>query len=158
MTPYRIIALPTPLVDKVRSTQRSPGYGHPAHTEIAQGYGPCRHCLRTFEVGEEERLLFTLDSFEGIESQPLPGPVYIHAESCDRYPENGNFPKDLRDHALTFQGYGRGRRFIAQAFVEDGAVEAVLERLLVQSDVDYVQVHDTSAGCYDFRIVPLEPR
>lgn len=77
MTPYRIVALPTATAERVRTTGRSPGYGHPAHSEVATGYGPCRHCLRTFRVGEERRTLFTHDPFHGLEELPLPGPVFI---------------------------------------------------------------------------------
>ncbi|MBV9737341.1 MAG: DUF1203 domain-containing protein, partial [Candidatus Eremiobacteraeota bacterium] len=66
----------------MRSLQTAPIYGHPAHIEVATGYGPCRHCLRTFNVGREQRILFTYDPFQGIEDVPLPGPVFIHAVPC----------------------------------------------------------------------------
>jgi hypothetical protein len=95
---YRVIALSTSTADKVRATKSSPGYGQPAHSEVAQGYGPCRHCLRMFRVGEERRVLFTLDPFYGLESLPLPGPVFIHEETCERYPEDGGFPSELAAH------------------------------------------------------------
>ena len=96
MIPYRIIALPTQIAEEVRTIGKAPRYGHPAITEVAKGYGPCRHCLRTFAVGVERRTLFTYDSFD--------------------------------------------------------TVEAVIERLFARPDIDYIQVHDTEAGCYDFRI------
>lgn len=152
MTPYRIVALPTATADVVRATGRSPGYGHPAHSEVATGYGPCRHCLRTFRVGEERRTLFTYDPFYGLEELPLPGPVFIHEEPCERYPEDGGFPRDLRSHPLTLNAYGRGRRLKAQEYVTDGAVETALDRLLARPDVDYMHVRDTTAGCYDLRV------
>src|SRR5690606_36042809 len=109
MPDYRVIAIPTAVADSVRTTLVSPRYGHPAHVEVARGHGPCRHCLRTFRVGEEKRILFTLDAFAGLEPLPLPGPVYVHAEPCERYPENGGFPADLRTHDFTFNAYSRGR-------------------------------------------------
>ena len=84
MPDYRVLAISESTAEKVRSTRKSPGYGHPVHAEIATGYGPCRLCLRDFEVGVDRRLLFTLDPFHGLESQPLPGPVFIHAEHCGR--------------------------------------------------------------------------
>src|ERR1700757_3827213 len=64
---FRVAAIPSKVADLVRSTMRSPGYGHPAHAEVATGYGPCRHCLRDFEVGKDRRILFTYDPFHGIE-------------------------------------------------------------------------------------------
>jgi hypothetical protein len=158
MTSYRIVAMPTAIAEKVRATLSSPGYGHPAHTEVATGYGPCRHCLRTFRVGEERRTLFTYDPFYGLEELPLPGPVFIHDGPCERYPEDGGFPSDLRAHPLTLNAYGRGRRLRAQEYVTDGDVETALDRLLARPDVDYVHVRDTSAGCYDLRVERGEPR
>ncbi len=153
MQSFRVVSITTALADRVRRTRVSPGYGHPAHAEVATGYGPCRHCLRTFEVGVDRRVLFTLDPFHGVEDLPLPGPVFIHEEACERFPEAGGFPADLRGHALTLNAYGRGRKLVAQEYVTDGAaVEAAADRLLAQGDVDYIHVRDTKAGCYDFRI------
>jgi hypothetical protein len=149
---FRTIAIATALAEKVRSTLRSPGYGHPAHAETATGYGPCRHCLRTFRVGEERRILFTLDPFFGVEKLPLPGPVFIHQEACERHPEDGGFPDDLRAHPLTLNGYARGRKLLAQEYVTDGEVETAIERLLARPEIDYLHVRDTEAGCYDLRV------
>ena len=90
MQSYRVVALGDRTADIVRKTRLSPGYGHPAHAEVATGYGPCRQCLRTFSVGSDRRILFTYDPFFGREKLPLPGPVFIHEEYCERYPENGD--------------------------------------------------------------------
>ncbi len=152
MPPYRIVAIPDGIAQAVRTTHLSPQYGHPTHSEIASGYGPCRQCLRTFTVGTERRILFTYDPFAGTEPLPLPGPVFIHESSCERYPESAGFPEDMRSHALTLNAYRRGRRLVAQEYVIDGCVEPVIERLLSCPDVDYIHVRDTEAGCYDFRI------
>ena len=152
MDGHRYLAINEATAEKVRATRRSPGYGHPVHAEIATGYGPCRLCLRDFEVGADRRLLFTLDPFYGLESYPLPGPVFIHETECDRYPEYGGFPEDLLAHDLTLVAYGRGRVQIEEQRVTGEAVEPALDRLLARADVDYVHVRDTSAGCYDLRV------
>ena len=152
MAPIRVIAIPTKTADLVRSTMKSPGYGHPAHTEMASGYGPCRHCLRDFRVDEEKRILFTYDAFYSVEKLPLPGPIFIHAEPCSRYDENAGFPKDMRSHRLTINAYGENRSLLAERFIEDGNVESVIDSFLERSDVKYLHVRDTQAGCYDFRI------
>ena len=149
---FRVIAIPTKFADLVRSSLRSPGYGHPAHVEVASGYGPCRHFLRPFQVGAENRILFTYDPFHGIETVPLPGPVFIHADGCERYSEGDGFPEDLRAHGLTFAAYGPGRRMVAEEHVNDGGGERVIEELLGRSEVNYLHVRDLEAGCYDFRI------
>jgi Protein of unknown function (DUF1203) len=158
MSCIRVIALPSDVAESVRTTRRAPRYLHPAHEELASGYGPCRHCLRTFDVGVDRRILFTYDPFADVESLPLPGPVFIHAETCQRYDECGGFPEQLRSLPLTLEAYARGRVLRAQDHVTNGKVDEAVERLLSRPDVDYLHVRDTKAGCYDFRIERSQPK
>ena len=82
------------LLKQVRSTLKSPQYGHPAHVELATGYGPCRACLKQFRTGEEDRILFTYNPFEDLDEYPSPGPVFIHADSCPSYDDPQAFLKN----------------------------------------------------------------
>src|SRR3981189_2098431 len=107
MLPIRIVAIPTEVAEAVRATLRAPVYGFPAHAELATDAAPCRHCLRTFVVGEDHRILFTYDRFAGVESLPQPGPVYVHADACRRYLEHGGFPEELRGSPRTVGAYPR---------------------------------------------------
>jgi len=152
MQSYRVVAVGDRVADAVRKTLRSPGYGHPAHAELATGYGPCRQCLRTFAVGKERRILFTYDAFYGKEDLPLPGPVFIHEHDCERYPEAGGFPIDMTSHRLTLNAYARGRRLVSQKYVSNGEIEPQLQQLLQNRDVAYIHVRNTDAGCYAFGI------
>ncbi len=152
MIPIRVVAILTEIADAVRTTNKDPHYGHPAHTEIAGEGAPCRHCLQIIPSGSEKATLFTYDAFEGLESLPLPGPVYIHADACERYPEDGGFPAALRNSPRTLNAYARGRRMVAVEYVENSNVEAGIERLFAREDVDYIHVRSTAAGCYTFRI------
>lgn len=152
MFSFNVVAISSKVADLARATMKAPGYGHPAHAEIATGHGPCRHCLRTFRVGEDRRVLFTYDPFRELGCPPLPGPIFVHEEACECYPQNDGYPEQLRAHAVTLQAYGTGRRLLAEERVDDGRVEPTLELLLGRNDVQYVHVRDTEAGCYDFRI------
>jgi len=152
MIPIRVVAIPTEIADAVRRTHKDPHYGHPAHTAVAGEGAPCRHCLQIIAAGWEKATLFTYDAFEGIESLPLPGPVYIHAEACERYPENAGFPPVLRQSPRTLNAYARGRQLIATEYVENGNADAGVEKLFALADVDYIHVRSTTAGCYTFRI------
>lgn len=154
MPSYQTIALASSIADSVRSTMTSPFGQHPAHTEVARGHGPCRHCLRTFQVGAEKRILFTFDPFAESGVPPLPGPIYIHQESCERYPVDGGLPEDLRSRSLTLNAYARDRKLVAEEQVTDGHTEAAIERLLTLPEVVHIHVRDTEAGCYDLRIEP----
>jgi len=98
--------------------------------EVGTDAAPCRHCLRTIEPGQARRILFTFDRFSGLESLPQPGPIYIHADNCPRYAEDGGFPEELRDSPRTLEGYARGRRLVAQKYVTDGEFEPAVHNLL----------------------------
>ena len=134
----------------VREKGRDPIWGHPVRTEPATGFGPCRLCLRTFRNGEM-RTLFTHDSYAGVAEFPQPGPVYIHADECDRFDGDG-FPPELRALKLTFEGVTAGPRVVALERTDGEGVEDVIERLLDLPDVDYVNVRNTEAGCFVARV------
>jgi Protein of unknown function (DUF1203) len=151
MIPMRVVAITTEVVESVRKSMKDPRYGFPASTSVAEGDAPCRHCLRMIAAGERQTL-FTYDAFDGVEKLPLPGPVYVHAEACERYPEDGGFPAALRGSPRTLNAYGRGRRLVAQEYVEGANVDETIARLLGRGDVDYIHVRSTTAGCYTFRI------
>ncbi len=102
--PIKIVAIPTEIAAAVRETGKAPRNGHPAYRDVAVGYGPCRHCLRAFVKGAEDRILFTFDQFQGIGQVPLPGPIFIHAAACERYPEDGGYPEGLRQYASVIDG------------------------------------------------------
>ena len=151
MLPIRIVAIPTAVAESVRATLKDPIYGHAAHGEIGADSAPCRHCLRLIAPGER-RILFTYDRFSGVESLPLPGPIYIHAERCERYPENAEFPEELRASPRTLEGYSAGRHLVAREYVNDGTMEKALEKIFAHGEVSYVLVNSTTAGCNTFRI------
>lgn len=152
MSNMRVVAIPTEVANAVRETLRAPVYGFPAHAELATDEAPCRHCLRLIAAGTEKRILFTYDRFAGIEKLPQPGPVYIHAENCPHYAADAGFPEELRGSPRTLEAYAQGRKLIAQEYVADGKFEPAIEQLLARPEVDYIQVHSTTAGCFTFRI------
>ena len=63
MASFQVAAIPTAVAQSVRNTQKAPGYGFPAHKEVAAGRAPCRHCLRLIKVNEEELYLSTTIHF-----------------------------------------------------------------------------------------------
>ena len=147
---FALKALTQEVATYVREHGRDPVWGHAAVTQPATGFGPCRLCLRTFREGDL-RTLFTHDSYAGVSEFPQPGPVYIHAEGCDRYDGDG-FPPDLRALELTFEGVAAGPRVVALERTEGEGVDGAITRLLNLADVDYVNVRNTEAGCFVARV------
>jgi hypothetical protein len=153
MTAIRVIAIPSETAAKVRSTMKSPGYGHPAHTELATGHGPCRHCLQPFRVGEESRTLFTYDPFYRLAPTPLPGPVFVHATMCERFPEDGGYPAELLPYPVVLDGYDTSQRVVVQRKAVAGTQESVIQQIFSENNaVRYVFVRDLQAGCFDLRV------
>jgi hypothetical protein len=58
----------------------------------------------------------------------------------------------LRDRPRTLEGYTRGRRLVAQEYVKDGEFEPAIENLFALPEIDYLQVHSTTADFFTFRI------
>ncbi|HEX6135877.1 MAG TPA: DUF1203 domain-containing protein [Longimicrobiales bacterium] len=150
---FRIVPIDEAVAEEARATRRSPGYGHPVVQEVAKAYGPCRLCLSPFETGVDERLLLTYDAFREIETLPLPGPIFIHHAHCAPYSEAHHYPDALRFIPTTLNAYGRGRALRDVRYIEPGGdAESEIVELLGRSDVDYIHVRNTEAGCYMFRI------
>jgi|SRR5271170_2465090 len=152
MSELKVIAIASDLAEKVRASRLSPGYGHPVTAKVATGHGPCRHCLRPFAIGQEVRLLFTLNPFDGVAAIPQPGPVFVHEEVCERYAEEAGYPAELLRFGAVLDGYDGDQRVRRRETVTDGSQETAIEEMMQDPLVRYVMVRDGSAGCYDFRV------
>ena len=145
---FSVHAVPDEISTAARNTRKSPQYGHPAHTELASGTGPCRQCLRTFDVGKENRILFTYNPFDGLDPYPSPGPIFVHETPCATYSPENKFPDSLRLLPLVFEGYGKDRWVAARERVNDGAAEAAIAKLFDEPGVEYIHVRHGEAGCF----------
>lgn len=154
MSSIRLIPIPEHVANQVRQTLKSPQYGHPAHVEVATGYGPCRSCLRTFVEGREKRILFTYNPFEGVDSYPSPGPIFIHEKPCVPFTGNEKLDPALRKIPLVLEGFGRNRSLIAEERVADGAFEGRAETMFQNPQVRYIHLRNGEAGCFIARIEP----
>jgi len=150
-TARKVVAIETRVAEAARLAGRDAHYGFPAHTAPAGAGLPCRHCLQWIEEGARATL-FTFDPFSGVENLPLPGPVYVHADGCERYAEDGSLPVHLMKSPRTLNAYAAGRKLVAQEYVEEATAAEAIDRLMERQDVDYIHVRSTTAGCYTFRI------
>jgi hypothetical protein len=156
MKEIRVVAVPTDTVKKMLETKRSPGYGHPAHTEVARGHGPCRHCLKPFRIGEENRTLFTFNPFSMPGTIPAPGPIFVHAELCERFDEESGYPEQLVTYPVVLDGYDGEQRLLTQRRAAPGQQQPTIASIFEDAAVRYVIVRDGEAGCFDFRVERME--
>jgi hypothetical protein len=151
MCSYRIQGIPDSIATGAKESMKSPQYGHPVHAEMATGYGPCRLCLQTFQVGTDERLLFTYQPFTDPAALPAPGPVFIHRARCERY-DAPELPEALRPLPLALDGYGANGVLFVQRRVNTSPFEAVLEGVFEPAEVQYAHLRNAEAGCFIARI------
>lgn len=139
------------MADEVRRTRRAPGYGHPAHLELAGGTGPCRCCLEPFRPGQDQRLLFTYRPPADDDSLMAPGPVFIHAEHCIAY-EGEGFPDSLRTLPLAFEARASGGRVSGISARVDARAEQLMTELFDGTDARWLHVRHAQAGCFIARV------
>jgi len=148
---YTVRGIPQEIADEVRRTRRAPGYGHPAHHEIARGTGPCRCCLQPFVVDVDERLLFTYRPHGDDSCLMAPGPIFIHATHCAAY-AGGGFPPGLRALPLAFEARAEGSRVTALSRADGARAEPEIAHLLERDDTGWLHLRHAEAGCYIARI------
>jgi hypothetical protein len=146
-TSFKVTAIPAEIAEKVRMTGVSSWAKLPASTSIAKGYGPCRLCLKTFEVDKDERIFFTYNPFEGRAELPLPGPVFIHKENCARY-EGESFPPDFRRLPMLFEVFTTDEQMLKRVSVAENTIEQQIEELFSSPEASYIYVRNAEAGCF----------
>lgn len=156
-TSYRYAAIPTALAARIRTTLRDDD-GNALSVWRSDDYGnPCRHCLRVTNPGER-LILFAYSPFEDVGPYAETGPIFIHADACERYADDSAFPPDFVSRPLTLRAYGRTERgalsIVSAEVSEPGphAVHRSLTRLFTDERVAFVHVRNPAWGCYDFRI------
>jgi len=148
---FLVRGIPQDIADEVRRTRRSPGYGHPAHQELAGGTGPCRCCLEPFVPGVDQRLLFTWRPPSAEGELLAPGPVFIHAGHCRAFDRDG-FPEGLRVLPLAFEARLSGSRVSELSRREDVPAEAQMRVLFEEHAADWLHLRHAEAGCFIARV------
>ncbi len=152
MTPIRIQGIPTDRFEAYRSGAPD-AQGRPAEVQRAEGLAnPCRHCLGLIEEGSD-KLVLAYRPFESLQPYSECGPIFLHADACERYDEL-RVPPMFRFYDLTMvRGYGRDDRILYEtgAIVEGTRLDEACRDLLSRPEVDYVHVR-SKWGCFQCRV------
>ena len=79
------------------------------------------------------------------------GPIFVHADTCDRYGATDQFPPDFRKGRV-IRAYDSDRNIIAAEVVNGSEPEAIIEKFLQQPETAFVHVRSASHGCYTMEI------
>lgn len=129
--------------------------GLPPEHHICDGDGnPCRHCLTEIAAGKP-MLILAWRPFP--EPQPYAelGPIFLHAERCQRYDAGGEVPPMfLAWERLLLRGYNAAHRIVygTGRTVATRELAAAAEELLARPELAYLHVRSARNGCYQCRI------
>jgi hypothetical protein len=146
-------ALPT---EDVRALQRgsADAYGQTPERNISDGDGmPCRHCLKNIAAGDAY-LVLAYRPFPELQPYAETGPIFLHAEQCERATGSETLPEILESPDYIVRGYGRDDRIVygSGGVIPTGDITARAEILLERDDIAYVHVRSARNNCYQCRI------
>jgi hypothetical protein len=147
---FKIVPLDSEIADVAR---RSAANGAPDHAIVVadspDSY-PCRHCLRFAKTGDR-MILFPYASIPSGHPYSETGPIFVHAEPCQRYPTAEEYPADFREGRV-MRAYNSKFDMIDAQVVNGSEPEAVIEKLLQNPETAFVDARSVTRGCYTFRI------
>ena len=102
-TNYRVVPLPTEVAEEARRAAQASASDHAiVEADSPTGF-PCRHCLQWAQPGERV-VLFPYASVPPGRPYSESGPIFVHAEACERYAAtdrvSGKFPEPSRPPCL----------------------------------------------------------
>ena len=128
--------------------------GQAPERRVSDGDGvPCRLTLRTVPAGEPY-LILAHRPFPAPQPYAEVGPIFLHAESAERWPEGAAIPPALASPRYIVRGYGEDHRIVygTGQIVETPEIPARAEAMLTDPRVAYLHVRSASNNCYQCRI------
>lgn len=154
MTSLRFMAIPTKFA-RAFQAGGCDANGHSPERHVSDGPGnPCRHCLDDVAQGEP-MLILGYRPFPAPQPYAEVGPIFLHANSCDRYDETAGVPPIFRDvETLLIRGYGRDDRIVYGTGRVVAAADLVEQAtaLLERPDIAYAHVRSATNNCYQCRV------
>lgn len=150
----RYLALPTAPVRRLQAGGPD-AHGQPPEQRLSDGDGvPCRHCLAGVAAGARY-LLLAYRPFPALQPYAECGPIFLHAQPCERYADDGVPPPMLLGRTqLLLRGYSTEDRIVygTGRIVAGSELAAAAQQLLSRADVDYLHVRSATNNCYQCRI------
>jgi Protein of unknown function (DUF1203) len=147
---FRIIPLPTEVAERARQTALAGVADHAiVIADSPTGY-PCRHCLCFAKAGER-LILFPYAAIPRGYPYSETGPIFVHAEPCERYSATREYPGELRT-GRAFRAYNASYNMIDAEVANGSEPEAIVEKLLRNPETAFVDARSVTRGCYTFRV------
>ena len=147
---FRIIPLPTEIADAARRLVNAGTADHALITVDSPGSSPCRHCLRWAQPGERV-ILFPYAAIPSGRPYSETGPIFVHANECQRYSATNEYPADFRNGRV-FRAYDSNYKIIEAKVVNGSEPETVIQRFFQNAEAAFVDVRSVTHGCFTFRV------
>lgn len=147
---FRIVPLPTEIAEAARRTATTAASDHAIVVADSPNGYPCRHCLRWAQPGER-MILFPYQSIAAGRPYSETGPIFVHAEKCEPYSATEKFPEAFREGRV-LRAYDSQQNMIDAHVLNGEEPEGVIEKLLANSETQFLQARSVSRGCYTFKI------
>src|SRR5436190_13140748 len=147
---FRIVPLATDVAETARRAARKDTSDHAIVMADSPNAFPCRHCLR-FAVPGDRLVLFPYAAIPAGHSYSETGPIFVHAEPCERYHATDEYPAEFRSGRV-LRAYNSDYNMIDAEIVNGSEPEAIIEKLLEKPETAFVDVRRVTRGCYTFRI------
>lgn len=147
---FRIVPLATEVAEEARRIAVRGAPDHVVITADSPNAYPCRHCLRWAQPGERV-ILFPYTAIPSGHPYAESGPIFVHAEACERYAATSEYPPDFRSGRV-FRAYNSSYDMIDAKPVNGDESEAVIEKLLENPETAFVDARSADRGCYTFRM------
>ena len=147
---FRIVPLPTEIADAARRVAKTGAADHAIITVDSPESSPCRHCLRWANPGERV-VLFPYAAIPSGQPYSETGPVFVHADQCQRYSTTDEYPADFRNGRV-FRAYDSSYNIIDAQVMNGSEPEIVIESLFQDPNTAFVDVRSVTRGCFTFRV------
>jgi Protein of unknown function (DUF1203) len=147
---FHIVPLPTEIADAARRVVNAGSEDHALITVDSPGSAPCRHCLRWAQPGERV-ILFPYAAIPSGHPYSETGPIFVHANECQRYSATNEYPADFRNGRV-FRAYDSNYNIIDAEIGNGREPEVVIESLFRNPDTAFVDVRSVTHGCFTFRV------
>jgi hypothetical protein len=148
---FRIIPLPTEVADSARRALKAGAVDHALITVNSPGSSPCRHCLRSAQPGERV-ILFPYAAIPSGHPYSEKGPIFVHADGCQRYSATNEYPADFRDGRV-FRAYDSNYNIIDAQLMNGSEPEVMIQRLFENPGTAFVDARSATHGCFTFRVL-----
>ncbi len=147
---FRILPLPTEIAEAARHAVEAGASDHAIVSADSPGSSPCRHCLRWAQPGERV-ILFSYAAIPSGHPYSETGPIFVHADQCQRYSATNEYPADFRNGRV-FRAYDAKYKIIDAQVMNGSEPEAVIESLFQNTATAFVDVRSVTHGCFTFRV------